>query len=159
MSDEQIRSLNTALSAAQNFSQHLDGWLLLIGSYGVGKTHLAAALAAEATARGCRVYLGMGQSIAWNMAYAPWRQILHALLGLDTTDFRETAASAPPAKAGTAVSQIAQVEAAINRLNPEWHIRLPLLGDLLGLPIPDNATTAAFDPRLRQDALFALVVD
>jgi tetratricopeptide (TPR) repeat protein len=30
---------------------------------------------------------------------------------------------------------------------------------LLGLPIPDNATTAAFDPRLRQEALFALVID
>ena len=45
MSDDQIRSLNTARNAAQYFSQHLDGWLLLHGSYGVGKTHLAAAIA------------------------------------------------------------------------------------------------------------------
>ena len=44
-------------------------------------------------------------------------------------------------------------------MNPEWLLRLPLLGDLLGLPIPDNATTAGFDPRLRQSALFDLVVD
>ena len=45
MSDDQIRSLSTARNAAQYFAQHLDGWLLLLGSYGVGKTHLAAAIA------------------------------------------------------------------------------------------------------------------
>lgn len=45
MSDEQLRSLTIARNAAQYFSQHLDGWLLLLGSYGVGKTHLAAAIA------------------------------------------------------------------------------------------------------------------
>jgi DNA replication protein DnaC len=45
MNDDQIRSLSTARNAAQYFAQHLDGWLLLLGSYGVGKTHLAAAIA------------------------------------------------------------------------------------------------------------------
>lgn len=45
MSEEQVNSLNTARNAAQYFAQHLDGWLLLHGSYGVGKTHLAAAIA------------------------------------------------------------------------------------------------------------------
>lgn len=45
MSDEQIRSLNTARNAAQYYANHLDGWLLLLGTYGVGKTHLAASLA------------------------------------------------------------------------------------------------------------------
>jgi DNA replication protein DnaC len=45
MNEDQVRSLNTARNAAQYFSQNLDGWLLLLGSYGVGKTHLAAAIA------------------------------------------------------------------------------------------------------------------
>ncbi len=45
MGDHQILSLNTARNGAQYFAQHLDGWLLLLGSYGVGKTHLAAAIA------------------------------------------------------------------------------------------------------------------
>jgi len=45
MGEDQIRSLNIALKAAQYFAQHLDGWLLLSGGYGVGKTHLAAAIA------------------------------------------------------------------------------------------------------------------
>jgi len=38
-------------------------------------------------------------------------------------------------------------------------VRLPLLGDLLGLPIPDNTVTAASDPRLRQEALFSLAIE
>ena len=45
MSEEQVRSLTTARNAAQYYAQHLDGWLLLHGSYGVGKTHLAASIA------------------------------------------------------------------------------------------------------------------
>ena len=55
--------------------------------------------------------------------------------------------------------QMAQVQSIVNEMNPDWSIRLPLLGDLLDLPIPDNATTAAFDAQLRQEALFALAVD
>ncbi|MBE0698396.1 MAG: ATP-binding protein [Anaerolineaceae bacterium] len=45
MSDHQLLSLNAALNGAQYFAQHLDGWLLLLGSYGVGKTHPAVAIA------------------------------------------------------------------------------------------------------------------
>ncbi len=45
MNKHEIASLDTARNSAQYYSQHLDGWLLLLGSYGVGKTHLAAAIA------------------------------------------------------------------------------------------------------------------
>ncbi len=43
--DGQTNSLTMALNTAQYFAQHLDGWLLLMGSFGVGKTHLAASIA------------------------------------------------------------------------------------------------------------------
>ncbi|MEL7589706.1 MAG: ATP-binding protein [Anaerolineaceae bacterium] len=45
LADEQIRSLQYALSQAQQFAANPHGWLLLMGSYGCGKTHLAAAVA------------------------------------------------------------------------------------------------------------------
>jgi DNA replication protein DnaC len=41
----QADSLEFAFSKAQQFSQKLQGWLLLQGKYGTGKTHLAAAIA------------------------------------------------------------------------------------------------------------------
>lgn len=39
------QSLRTALDIALKFAEKPEGWLLLEGSYGVGKTHLAAAIA------------------------------------------------------------------------------------------------------------------
>ncbi len=45
LADEQIRSLQYALSQAQQFAGSPRGWLVLMGSYGCGKTHLAAAVA------------------------------------------------------------------------------------------------------------------
>jgi len=38
-------TLEVAFKTAQNFAQNLNGWLLLMGNYGCGKTHLAAAIA------------------------------------------------------------------------------------------------------------------
>lgn len=41
----QSKSIESAYNAARQFSQTLDGWLLLQGRFGCGKTHLAAAVA------------------------------------------------------------------------------------------------------------------
>jgi DNA replication protein DnaC len=45
LGDEQIFSLQNALSHSRQFAASPKGWLLLSGSYGCGKTHLAAAIA------------------------------------------------------------------------------------------------------------------
>lgn len=42
---EQATSLEVAYNTARHFAQALNGWLLLLGEYGCGKTHLAAAIA------------------------------------------------------------------------------------------------------------------
>jgi len=39
------KTLEVAYNTARNYAEHLNGWLLLLGSYGTGKTHLAAAIA------------------------------------------------------------------------------------------------------------------
>lgn len=45
LGDQQVRSLQFAFNQAQQFANSPQGWLLLLGSYGTGKTHLAAAIA------------------------------------------------------------------------------------------------------------------
>lgn len=45
LADNQIQSLQIALSAARQYAANLNGWLLFMGGYGSGKTHLAAAIA------------------------------------------------------------------------------------------------------------------
>jgi len=49
---EQVRSLEEAFKAAQQFAEARSGWLLLGGGYGSGKTHLAAAAANYAAGEG-----------------------------------------------------------------------------------------------------------
>ena len=52
LGDQQVNSLKLALNSAIHFAQHLEGWLFLMGPYGCGKTHLAAAVANQAVENG-----------------------------------------------------------------------------------------------------------
>ena len=122
--------------------------LRIEGEAGVGKSHLVATFARQAAEQGFQVAMAACQSTTRGIAYHAGRQIARSLLGLGEGRL-----------SGSPEEQMARVEAIVRTMNPEWLLRLPLLGDLLGLPIPDNATTAAFDPRLRQEALAALAVE
>lgn len=42
---EDVRSLTKAFQAAQRFAEEPEGWMVFMGTYGSGKTHLAAAIA------------------------------------------------------------------------------------------------------------------
>lgn len=124
----------------------------LEGSTGIGKSHLVAVFQQYAIANGFQVALGSGQRIFQSTTYYPWQQIMRQVFGLNLgqSDYgSETNADA----------QIEAVRRVITQFNTDWQIRIPLLGDLLGLAIPDNPTTAAFDPKQRQESLFAFVVE
>jgi adenylate cyclase len=116
------------------------------GAPGIGKSHLAAELVEQALVRGFMVALGACESTTQASAYAPWRQVFRMLLGLED-EYLDLE------------SQCAWLESRLTAINPDLLLRLPLLGDLLGLSIPDNPTTTAFEPRMRQEALFALAVE
>ena len=123
----------------------------LEGEAGAGKSHLTSHFVRAAAHRGLQVVSAACQSTAQNSAYFAAQQFMSSLLDIQpaldasTTDARR--------------AQVRQVEQALQAQDPKWLLRLPLLGDLLGLPIEDNPTTAAFDARMRQEALAALVID
>lgn len=52
VSPQEVANLRDALDATEDFATKLKGWLLLEGSYGCGKTHLAAAIANDAVQHG-----------------------------------------------------------------------------------------------------------
>lgn len=52
LTEQEKRSLQTAKEMAENFARRPEGWLLLEGGYGCGKTHLAAAIANATVAQG-----------------------------------------------------------------------------------------------------------
>lgn len=142
--DAELARMNEALARALAGEGQV---LRLIGAAGIGKSHLTADFSVDAAGNGWRVLMGVCQSMTRDTAYVPWRQIFRALIGLE-------------AGAQSNIEEaIARVNRFIEQANAEWLVRLPLLGDLLGLPIADNATTAAFEPKLRQSALFDLAGD
>ncbi|MBN1890564.1 MAG: AAA family ATPase [Thermoflexales bacterium] len=123
--------------------------LRLEGAAGVGKSHLAAVFASQAAEAGWRVVVGSCQSITQGTAYTPWKQAFLALLGIGEA----------PAGEAPGEEQVEQLTAALVQARPDWEPRIPLLGDLLGLPVPDNPVTAALEPKLRQQAMFALAAE
>ncbi len=50
--ESQAASLEIAFNQSRHYAESLEGWLLLLGGYGAGKTHLAAAIANYAVAVG-----------------------------------------------------------------------------------------------------------
>jgi DNA replication protein DnaC len=52
LSVDQAASLRLAFDSAQQYAARPEGWLILLGGYGCGKTHLAAAIANQAIERG-----------------------------------------------------------------------------------------------------------
>jgi len=136
-----------AIAAVINHVAGGRGYLVRIeGEAGAGKSHLVAEAARLAAPQGFLLLYGACQS-SGQQPYGVLRDPLATLLNL-------TEAQAAPAEA-----RRTQVQAAIAAIEPAWGVRLPLLGDLFDLPIADNPTTAALAPRLRREALGALIVD
>lgn len=121
------------------------------GPTGIGKSHLLAVFEQHAVANGFQLAVGTSQRINQTTTYYPWQQVMRQVLGLQTD------LGAPSSAEGN--GHIEAIERALVQLNPDWQIRLPLLGDLLGVPLPDNPTTAAFDPKQRRESLFAFVIE
>ena len=118
--------------------------LRLEGPAGVGKSHLAAVFSQGAATLGWHAAVGFCQSVNRENPYVPWRGLLATLLGL-VEDTQE--------------NRIARLRTALLRDHPEWETRLPFLGDLFGLPIPDNPVSATLEPGQRREALFSLVTE
>jgi len=66
LGDQQARSLQFAHQQAQQYARTLQGWLLLMGPYGCGKTHLAAAVANAVVEMGVEViFLTVPDLLDW----------------------------------------------------------------------------------------------
>ena len=119
--------------------------LCVKGDTGLGKTRLVADLMQKAMMRGVRTLVGNALSTGQSTPYLPWREILNVLFGLQPV--------------WPAMQQAMQIQTMLQWINPEWIPRVPLLGDLLGLQIPDTPMTAGFDARMRHESLTALLSD
>lgn len=112
---------------------------------GMGKSRLAAKVIGRALSMGWACYGGHGVSHGVTSPYLAWRPLLRGLLGLEGEQ--------APAE------QIEHIQQQLTQIDPNLAARLPLLGEILGMDIPDNALTGSFEAQLRRQSLFALVLD
>ena len=137
----ELESLERHLKAVQAGHPRV---VRLEGEAGIGKSRLVSELVRQAVARGFRVGQGESFSTGQLSAYLPWQNILSALLSLSPDTPEES---------------IQQVQLMLDNLLPNDEARLPLLGDVLNLPIPETAVTASLEGQTRQQATFALVTE
>lgn len=71
--DVALPGVREALEVARRYAEDPDGWLVLSGGYGVGKTHLAAAIAHERLASGQSVFFSIVPDLLDHLraAFAP----------------------------------------------------------------------------------------
>jgi class 3 adenylate cyclase/tetratricopeptide (TPR) repeat protein len=112
---------------------------------GMGKSRLIAEVIKLANPPRFTGYGGQCQSYGTNTSYLVWWTIWRGLFHLDPVLPLE--------------KQISVIEEKLKEINPILVPRLPLLGAVLNLPIPDNDVTRQFDAKLRKSSLDALLLD
>lgn len=147
---EILRHLDQVLATVQDGQGHV---FRVETRVGVGAGHLVTDFIQQALHRNFQVARASSQSSDQNAGLAPWRQML--LTWFDLVHHSDDAED----PAARTARQISHLETVVADINPDWLAHLPILGDLLNLPIPDNASTASFDPQLRQSVQLALLLE
>jgi class 3 adenylate cyclase/tetratricopeptide (TPR) repeat protein len=111
---------------------------------GMGKSRLAAEIIKLATGRGLAGYGGECLSHGVNTSYLVWRNLMRGFFGLDP--------------AWPLDEQLRHLEAELAALDASLVQRMPLLGSVLNLSVPENALTRSLDARLCKESLEALVI-
>ena len=123
------------------------GQLLAIsGEAGVGKSRLLEELVALASQREMYGLGGDCLSYGSQSPYLPWIDLFTSFFGLG---------------AGEATSydeRVRRIEQRMVEAAPVLRDWVPLMGQLLGLPVPDNELTASLDAQLRKQRLFDLTL-
>ncbi len=115
----------------------------ITGEAGMGKSRLLAE-ALQRTGNLTR-YGGECQSYGTQSAYLVWHSIWRAFFGIRPTS--------------PAAEQIETLEKALADIDPDFPLRLPLLGVALNLSIPDNGLTSNMDAKARKTSRESLLID
>ncbi len=119
--------------------------LAVVGNAGVGKSKLGAEIARMARGRGLSTHPGAFEAYRSRTSYLGWRDVWWSLLGVDRPHGRDEAV-------------VAELRRALAAIDADLVPRLPLLGPLLGLDIPDTDLTTGLEPALRAELLRSLLL-
>lgn len=136
---QQIREKMTAVKEGKG---HV---IAISGEAGIGKSRLVANVIGLASDNDLLGFGGECQSYGTSTSYLVWQRIWQDFFGLTAEMSLE--------------QQVEHLSSQLNAINPALPPRLPLLGAVLRLSIPDNDLTQSFDAQLRKVSLESLLVE
>lgn len=119
--------------------------LTISGEAGIGKSRLVAQIIRLASEQEFLGFGGECQSYGTNSSYLVWQRVWQ--------DFFELTPEM------SVEEQVVHIGKQLQQINPALLPRLPLLGAVLRLTIPDNELTQSFDAQLRKVSLESLLVE
>lgn len=117
----------------------------IVGEPGIGKSRLSRELIQNWLERGYTVFGGNCQSYGSAISYLPWSELLKGYLGIKETDSLE--------------DREAKIRKMLGIIDPQLAEWACLVGEVVGVPMPETDLTKSLDAKLRQQRLFDLVLD
>ena len=119
--------------------------ITITGEAGVGKSRLVAEVVRSSRERRYQIYSGACQSFGVHINYLVWQNIFRSLCCLDPSWTEER--------------QIQSIQRKLDEMESSLSGRMPLLGSVLGVLIPDNDLTRSMDAKVRNESLEALLIE
>ena len=133
---------------AQKLAQAAQGHGQIVsvsGEAGLGKSRFVAEIVQLAAEHQFAVYGGECESYGVNSSYLVWQPIWRGIFAIDP--------------AWSLQRQSLVLQNKLQAINEALVFRLPLLGAVLNIALPDNPLTKSLDAKLRKTSLEALLVD
>jgi len=122
--------------------------LVITGEAGVGKSRLLEKLVALAREKGKGMYGLGGDCLSYGSQspYLPWIDLFTSFFGLSAGEGEKCE------------DEVRRVEQRMAEADPALKDWVPLMGQLLGLPVPDNELTGSLDAQLRKQRTFDITL-
>ncbi len=122
--------------------------LIITGEAGTGKTRLLEELIALAQKKVPGTYSLGGDCLSYGsqVPYLPWIDLLTSYFGIKVAGEADDG------------DRIRRIECRMAEADPALAGWTPLMGQLLGLPVPDNELTAVLDGQLRKQRIFDITL-
>ncbi len=117
----------------------------VVGEAGIGKSRLSRELIQNWAERGYSFFVGNCQSYGAAISYLPWADLLKTYLGIKDTD--------------TMDQKTSRIHRMLEIIDPALKDWAPIIGEVVGVPMPETELTKSLDAKLRQQRLFDLVLD
>lgn len=139
------KELQTIEQALMEVSQGHGEVVTITGEAGVGKSRFVAEVIRSSEEMHFKIHGSACQSYGTSINYLVWQAIYRELFGLNPSCSKE--------------QQVQTLKRKLEEVNPMFVARMPLLGNMLGLTIPDNELTRSMNAKLRKVSIEALLVE